>query len=383
MLTKMSIWLESVRGFLDSHSFGIAVVAAVFVVAAGAGFTAWQWDWLHGSDTEATASTTLRNMGLLVAGGLAIVFAAWRGWVAERQSATAQRQAETSQEQADTAYRGLLNERYQRGAEMLGSEVLAVRMAGIYALHRLAEDDPEQYHIQVMQLLCAFVVQTSNSNSTVGEMERRNLADHAVIFAGPDSALPLSMDVQAAIEAIRLRSEVGISIERLKWYRLGLASAKLRGAILPDADLRMAVLTGADLTGAKLSLAKLNGAWLDGANLTNADLFHSDISGAVLIRPRPPDGLMEGPDLAKLDRRAVKGLTQEQLDDTLAIKSRVPELDGILDAATGKPLYWRGLAPGEEETHSYTLEEVMDQSFQPNYDVSPGRADVNDPTTEQ
>ena len=179
--------LERARKFLDAHSFGAAVVAAVAVVAAGVGFTAWQWDWLHGSDTETTASTTLRNMGLLIAGGLAIVFAAWRGWVAERQSDTARRQADTSQGQADTAYRGLLNERYQRGAEMLGSEVLSVRMAGIYALQRLAEEHPEQYHIQVMQLLCAFVVQTSNSNSTASEMERGNLADHAVIFAGPDS----------------------------------------------------------------------------------------------------------------------------------------------------------------------------------------------------
>ena len=152
---------------------------------------------------------------------------------------------------------------------------------------------------------------------------------------------------------------------------------------MPDADLCMAVLTDADLTGAKIPSAKLNGAWLDGADLTDADLFHAEISGAVLIRPNPPDDLMEGPDLAELDRRPVKGLTQEQLDDTLAIKDLVPELDGIFDAATGNPLYWSGIAPGEEVIHSYTLEEVMDQSFQPNDLVSQGRANVNDPATEQ
>ena len=40
---------------------------------------------------------------------------------------------------------------------MLGSNALAVRLGGIYALERLAEDDPEHYHVQIMQLVCGFV----------------------------------------------------------------------------------------------------------------------------------------------------------------------------------------------------------------------------------
>ena len=52
---------------------------------------------------------------------------------------------------------GLLHERYQKGAEMLGSELLSVRLGGIYALQRLAENHPGQYHIQIMHLFCAFV----------------------------------------------------------------------------------------------------------------------------------------------------------------------------------------------------------------------------------
>ena len=66
------------------------------------------------------------------------MLAIWRSTVAERQSATAQQ--------------GLLNERYQKGAEMLGSDVLSVRLGGIYALERLAAEDPNQYHILVMKL---------------------------------------------------------------------------------------------------------------------------------------------------------------------------------------------------------------------------------------
>ena len=40
---------------------------------------------------------------------------------------------------------------------MLGSGVLSVRLGGIYALERLAKEHPEEYHIQIMELLCSFV----------------------------------------------------------------------------------------------------------------------------------------------------------------------------------------------------------------------------------
>ena len=38
---------------------------------------------------------------------------------------------------------------------MLGSEVLSVRLAGVYALQRLAGEYPEQYHIQTVRLFRA------------------------------------------------------------------------------------------------------------------------------------------------------------------------------------------------------------------------------------
>ena len=40
---------------------------------------------------------------------------------------------------------------------MLGSKVLSVRLGGIYALQRLAQEDPEQYRDQIVGLLDIFV----------------------------------------------------------------------------------------------------------------------------------------------------------------------------------------------------------------------------------
>ena len=104
------------------------------------------WCWLSAGES---GSTAIRNLGLVVAAIIALPLAIWRSIVAERQAATAQRQSETAQ-------RGLLNERYQKGSEMLGSHVLSVRLGGIYALTRLAREHPGDYHTQIMSLLCAF-----------------------------------------------------------------------------------------------------------------------------------------------------------------------------------------------------------------------------------
>ena len=95
-------------------------------------------------------STTARNVGILFFGLIAIGVAIWRSIVADRQAKAALYQVEISR-------RSLLNERYQRGAEMLGSKVLSVRLGGIYALQRLAQEDPEQYRDQIVGLLDIFV----------------------------------------------------------------------------------------------------------------------------------------------------------------------------------------------------------------------------------
>ena len=69
-------------------------------------YFSWRyWDNL-GSDME-SLSTTIRNVALVIGGSAAILLALWRSRVAERQAASAEG--------------SLLNERYQKGAEMLGS----------------------------------------------------------------------------------------------------------------------------------------------------------------------------------------------------------------------------------------------------------------------
>ena len=81
---------------LKSLFFWFIIVVVLFLMG-GAWLIADNWGWLNYSapDTESN-STTLRNVGLILGGVLALVFGVWRGLVAERQANSAQRQVETA-----------------------------------------------------------------------------------------------------------------------------------------------------------------------------------------------------------------------------------------------------------------------------------------------
>ncbi len=324
----------------------------------------YQWDWLHGGED---GITTVRNLGLIFAAIIAIIglpLAIWRSFVADRQSKTAQR--------------GRLNERYQKSAAMLGSKVLSVRLGGIYALKRLAQEHAEDYHIQIVKLFCAFVRKPPGDDDTPQE-------EHSKIRE----------DVQAIMTTLGRRNEEQQKIEKRKISKepiLNLVGANLSGAVLTGANLSGAVLHGANLSSARLegadlsnavlddadlSRAELNGAKLfgtvlHGANLSVAGLYRVDLSGAGLYEANLSSaGLYEanlsgaklkGADLSRAVLEGVSGLTQDQLDKAgvliQAIQARLPngglvqvpqpkefnppKLEGAKDSETGEPLVWHG-----------------------------------------
>ena len=218
--------------FLRLYQSNAAWIVAwvMFVLIGTAVFSIVCWRWLNDGES---GSTTIRNLGLVIAAIVALPLAIWRSIVAERRAKTAQR--------------GLLNERYQKGAEMLDSQVLAVRLGGIYALARLAREHPGDYHTQIMSLLCAFVRHPAGEPVEVAEpINSRSLTPTAEFNrgwhrAGNDLPLRVREDVQAIMTAVRERSEAQIEIEKKGEHRMNLP-----GANLNDADLFGANLYGAN-----------------------------------------------------------------------------------------------------------------------------------------
>ena len=304
------------------------ILLVVGVLVAGVWLTMTHWDWLQrATDTlesdnvPESNSTTLRNIGLLIGGAIALVFALWRGLVAGHQSEAARRQAEVAQEQADLAQQGLLNERYQKGAEMLGSDVLSVRLGGIYALRNLSEENPDQYHIQIMELFCAFARHPTKDNDIAFHPEENEQLNRDMPV--------LRTDVQEVMQAIGSRSSTGYSLERRPLY---LRDADISNLQLLSANLSCVWLTNANLSGARLQRANLSSARLRQANLSGVDLRYADLSNANLSRANLSSTLL----------RNVRGLTQTQLDEAVANAYNPPKLEGVLDAETGKQLVWRG-----------------------------------------
>ena len=305
--------------FLRLYQSNAAWIVAwvMFVLIGTAVFSIVCWRWLNDGES---GSTTIRNLGLVIAAIVALPLAIWRSIVAERQAKTAQR--------------GLLNERYQKGAEMLDSQVLAVRLGGIYALARLAREHPGDYHTQIMSLLCAFVRHPAGEPVEVAEpINSRSLTPTAEFNrgwhrAGNDLPLRVREDVQAIMTAVRERSEAQIEIEKEGEHRMNLSGANLNDAKLWEVKLNRANLDRVDLTGADLLDAKLKRVNLVEANLEGANLDGANLTGAF-------------------DMRGCKGLTQEQIDQAVALPDNPPNLEGVVDANTGKLLVWRGASPSE------------------------------------
>ena len=260
------------QNLVKSGSFWFTALALTLTLA-GIGLTFWQWDWLHDNEPETSASTTLRNVGLLLGGVIALVFAIWRGIASERQANASQSQAKTALHQSETAQQGLLNERYQKGAEMLGNGVLAVRLGGIHALQRLAKENPEQYHIQVTELFCAFIRFPTDD---------KMMASSRVIEEQDGYNQTLRPDVQDAMRFLGSRGQEGIRLERREGFKLYLRGANISNLQTVDANLSRAWLTKANLSNAVLIRADLSEARLRRANLSNSRLRNANLYRAFL-----------------------------------------------------------------------------------------------------
>ena len=331
---------------------GWCVTGLILVLLVIAGVLVWCfWDWLRvGADGYESGTATVRNLGLLVTAIIALPLGIWRSFVAHRQSQAAQQ--------------GLLNERYQKGAEMLGSEVLWVRLGGIYTLSRLAEEHSHQYHIQVMHLFCIFV----------REAIRRKYSE--VYDRSKGSRKPME-DILAIMGAMGYRSDACIALEKKNGFRLDLSVnsrsdenrlyifyAQLPGSDFSNTILGRATFEDADFSNAKCERANFKGATfeftvLSGVNFENANLAYSsfsdviltgsNLSGANLVGAKfeyPTD--LTGTNFMNANLSGAEftkectGLTQEQLDQACAYIGRPPKLDGLLDSKTGIPLVWHG-----------------------------------------
>ena len=333
------------------------ICVVILCLVAGVVVPTVYWDLLRqGSPDPVSNSEAVRTVAFVVGGGLAFVFALWRALLAQRQ--------------AEIADRTLLDERYERGITALGSENLAVRLGGIYALQKLAQEHPSLYHIQVMKSFCAFVRHPIQDGSSL-----------VTEYAHLEPIRRLREDIQAIVTIIGNRSDECVRIEQREAYVLDLSRAflqhlwlergNLASAKLGRADLTNAYLLGTDLSNCELDYAQVSGATLAFGDLSGARLYYSNLSSAKLAQANLSDAVLVrvnlagagmnsvnlsgasllGTDLTAADlslngQGPVTGLTQFQLDCARAEKNNPPRLERVRDADTGDLLVWNDRPAG-------------------------------------
>ena len=325
--------------------YPVLVLVAVVVLAI------YYWDQLSTWESE---SATIGNLAFVVFAVIGLALAIWRGAVADRQ--------------ADTAQQSLLNERYQKGAEMLGSDLLSVRLAGIYALGSLRREHPKRYHVQVMQLLCGFVCHPpkhDRNRATDSESAREDI--RAAMQALGDRKVT---DITLEHAAGYVPNLEGANLQKQRLHDLNLSGVRfgpadprtllspanlsgasflktsLRDANLWDADLSETRIMSANFCGATLINANLSGismaisadfskANMSGANLTDANFCGSILTDAVLSGANVSGTIFTGKPVP------AKGLTQEQVASAEANpEDKPPILDGLTDADTDELIEW-------------------------------------------
>ncbi len=310
--------------WLRSRSEGFWFVSAAFGIMVAGGLVSWIfWEELH--HKQDGFPITIRNLGLVIGGFIAILLAIWRSRVAEKQADTAQRQAENAtktasatERQVTLALESFLDKRYAEGVRMLGSDTAFIRSAGVDTVDRLARDHPEKFHVPVTRQLCEFVRDLANAGGS------RQEARIAITVIGSRNADVIAREIEAGY--------------KLDLPGVDLHSLNLTGANLTRGDLMRANLSDTHLWNARLSECKFAGAYL-----TDAILYDADVSGAAFS--------IDG-------HYPVVGLTQAQLDSACAEPTNPPKLEGLRDPDTGAAL----TPPSNRPNMLQELEASLDQA---------------------
>ena len=293
------------------------LVALLVVLAAGMGILWWYASELYDADDvrpghQAAATATTRAGVLAVFAATIAAIGATAALAETRRANVAAHSRELLAHEREREAQ--VTDRYTRAVDQIGNDKLDIRLGGIYALERIAQDSDRDLPI-IVEVLCAFV------------------RGHG---GRPDSDNPNSVyehrpptDTQAAMTVINRLKEldgdgVRIDLRYAHLVRMQLEQMNLSNALLWGADLRGAVLVGTRLTGASLDNADLSYAALvgwtsrDSSDRRNLHVLpaedrkyiHAELSGADLYGAKLDRTQLQGVDLSQ-----VKGLTQQQIDD--------------------------------------------------------------------
>ena len=257
----------------------LPATASVLVAVVGGGLVAlWllnSWAGRHQGGMGAEAGATLRldaiKTALTVAAGLGagvtLIVALRRQSISERSQRHVE---EDAREQRITTL-------YVAAAEQLGSEKAAVRLAGLYALERLGQDNPKLRQT-VVDVICAYL----RMPYTPPAEALRGNAQHSPYALGKGDPDPEPEQQPGRRQELQVRLTAQRLIEKHLWvgyepdapepptYWRGPAGERM------NLDLEGAVLVGFSLASCRLEAIDLTRAHLLGSTLLHGAQFYGD-----------------------------------------------------------------------------------------------------------
>ncbi|MBD1865636.1 MULTISPECIES: pentapeptide repeat-containing protein [Trichocoleus] len=286
---------------------GMIFLLALLAVGLGAFNLPFAEDQL---DQRVAAITELLKVTAIVFGGIAVLinayYAAKQVEAMDKTAIATEKNIEIGLKNAALAEERLITERFGKAIEQLGDKSLQIRLGGIYALERVAQDSDKDYW-PVMEVLTAFIREDTRTRTVQ-------------LKGGKPERFLVQTDVQAALTVLSRRTR---SYKNGEAHRLDLSGVDLRGANLREANLAGANLSRADLSGAMLVGADLQGANLEGAvlnqtnlqevnlhqtNLYKARLIEADLKNAKLWQTNLQDATLEK---ANLEGAIFEGIEAE------------------------------------------------------------------------
>lgn len=252
-----------------------------------------------------------------------------------------------AQDNLKVAQEGQITERFTRDVEQLGNDKLEIRLGGIYALERIANESYKDYW-PIMEILTAYVRKNSRYEDRL-EIHSSKVKSISMDIESNESTKKedpqlkfIPLDIQAIVTVIRRRKYqfnsgelnrldlpmtylhnanfVGAHLENASLWGSNLGSGLLWKANISQADLGNTNLKWADLREANLKEASLSGADLSGANLSEANLSEANLSRANLQKTNLQKAELRGARYLSLDQLSkVKTLYDAELDDQLRI----------------------------------------------------------------
>ena len=138
------------------------------------------------------------------------------------------------------------------------------------------------------------------------------------------------------------------ALEDTDLSRTSWEGASLRNARLSSANLSRAIILDSSLVDTDLSHADLSSAVFQEVDVSNANLSNANISGTCFSLIKHRGALITRDEAKRVGATAdefyigVRGLTQAQIDQAWASETNPPQIEGVIDSETGKPLVWQG-----------------------------------------